>query len=784
MSEEKIKLSERDICTKYITPAIIKSGWDKKFREEVSFTDGKVIVRGNLLTRGKKHRADYLLYYKNNLPIAVLEAKDNNHSIDSGIQQALRYAEALDIPFAFSSNGDAFLFHDKTITEGEIEKELTLDEFPTPQELWEKYKKWKNIEDSIEEIITQDYYSDIKGKKPRYYQEIAINKTVQAIANGQNRILLVLATGTGKTLVASQIIWILWKSKKKKRILFLADRNILVDQTMANDFKMFEGKMTKIKNRTIDKAFEIYLALYQGLTGSEDLKNIYKEFSPDFFDLILIDECHRGSAAEDSAWREILEYFSSASQVGLTATPKETKDISNITYFGEPIYTYSLKQGIDDGFLAPYKVIRLLFDKDVYGWRPTKTTVDIKGNSVEDRVYNAKDYDKNLVLLDRSERVAKKITEYLKKTDRFSKTIVFCVDIEHAERMRRCLANENADLVSKNHKYIMRITGDNEEGKKELSNFIDPESKYPVIVTTSKLMTTGVDAQTCKLIVLDSNINSMTEFKQIIGRGTRIKEDSNKLYFTIIDFRNVTNLFADPNFDGDPVVIYEPKEEDDILPPDDTPDSEDSIPSDEEIISRPYFTGQSKKEKTQKIYVRDVSVEIINERIQYYGSDGKLTTESLKDYTKKAILEEYSSLDNFLRKWNSYEKKQEIINELIKQNLLLSDLETEIKKDLDPFDLICHIAFEQPALSKKERAEKVKKRNYFTKYGEKARLVLEALLDKYSDEGIESIETLDILNIRPFNSMGSPIEIIKFFGDRKKYIEALKELEDNIYSIG
>lgn len=563
----KKTLSERDICTKFITPALEKAGWDKQLQilEEVSFTDGKIYVRGKITARGTKKRADYILYYKPNIPVAIIEAKDNNHSVRAGIQQALAYAEILDIPCVFSSNGNGFLFHDRTATDGNIETELGLDNFPTPEQLWQKYKKYKSIETpEAERIVAQDYYFDGTNRKPRYYQQIAINRTVEAIAKGQKRILLVMATGTGKTYTAFQIIHRLWKSGAKKRILFLADRNALIDQTRRGDFKHFKDKMTVVKHRQVDKSYEIYLALYQGLSGSEEDKNVYKQFSRDFFDLIVIDECHRGSAKEDSAWREILNYFQNATHIGLTATPKETSEVSNIEYFGEPVYTYSLKQGIDDGFLAPYRVVRITLNVDAEGWRPEQGKTDKDGNEIEDRIYNRKDFDKNLVIDERTDVVAKKVTEFLKGYDRFAKTIVFCVDIDHAERMRTALAKHNSDLVAQNYKYVMQITGDNDEGKRELDNFINPEEKYPVIATTSELMTTGVDAQTCKVIVLDSNINSMTKFKQIIGRGTRINEEYGKMYFTILDFRNATDLFADPQFDGDPIRIKPVTEDTDL----------------------------------------------------------------------------------------------------------------------------------------------------------------------------------------------------------------------------
>jgi type I restriction enzyme R subunit len=781
----KRNLSERDICTQFITPAIVSAGWNlnRQVREEVFFTAGKIIVRGKLHTRGKSKRADYILYFKPNIPIAVIEAKDNSRSISDGMQQALGYAETLDIPFVFSSNGNGFMVHDRTVTDGIKEKELSLDQFPSPEELWQRYMVWKNIPPDQEDFITQDYYVEPNWKSPRYYQLNAINKTIEAIAKEQNRILLVMATGTGKTYTAFQIIWRLWKSRQKKRILYLADRNILIDQTMSNDFKPFGSVMTKIKNRTVDKSFEIYMALYQGITGNDEFKNIYREFSPDFFDLIVVDECHRGSAAEDSAWREILMYFTNATQIGMTATPKETKFVSNITYFGDPVYTYSLRQGIDDGFLAPYKVIRIDIDKDT-GWRPTTGKTDKHGNEIPDRIYNQKDYDKEMVLEQRTELVAKTITEYLKSTNRFDKTIVFCEDIDHAERMRVALVNENADMVAKNSKYIMRITGDNEEGKAELDNFIHPESVYPVIAVTSRLMTTGVDAQTCKLIVLDKTVTSMIEFKQIIGRGTRINEDFNKFWFTIMDFRRATELFADPAFDGEPVVIYEPKPDEPIVPPDDIDtggdEGGDTVISDPPEPEPPDDGGEH--HPRLKYYVNDVPTFVVNRRVQYYGPDGRLITESLKDFTKKSILREFSSLDSFLRKWKSSEKKQAIIEELQEMGIFFDALVEEVGKDLDPFDMICHIAFGQKPLTRQERANNVRKRDYFTKYGDNARAVLEALLDKYSDEGIQNVEKMDVLKITPFDKFGSPIEIVRSFGGKDKYNEAINELESFLYA--
>ena len=789
----KKELSERDICTKYIQPALEKAGWDKltQIREEVSFTDGRIYVKGNLTSRGKGKRADYILYYKPNLPIAIIEAKDNKQTVKAGIQQALEYANILDIPSVFSSNGDGFYQHDRTCTHGDIEKELTLDEFPTPAELWERYKKYKGIAtEEQERISSQDYFFDGSNRSPRYYQQIAINRTVEAIAKGQQRILLTMATGTGKTYTAFQIIHRLWKSGTKKRILFLADRNALIDQTRRGDFRHFKDKMTVIKQKKIDKSYEIYLALYQGLTNYDEDKDAYREFSPDFFDLIVIDECHRGSASEDSAWREILTYFKSATHIGLTATPKETETISSSEYFGEPIYTYSLKQGISDGFLAPYKVIRIGLNIDLEGWRPEVGKIDKQGLLVDDRIYNRKDFDKSLVIDERTESVAKKVTDFLKKTNRFDKTIIFCVDIDHAQRMRAAIANANSDLMVLNNKYVMQITGDNDEGKRELDNFINPEEKYPVIATTSKLMTTGVDAQTCKLIVLDSNIASMTEFKQIIGRGTRINEDFGKTFFTIMDFRNVTDLFADPDFDGDPVRLKVMSEEDEFDLPEDEIIGGETITDEngEEIkfglIEDPpeiIGGGNIVSEPRPKYYVNGVNVAVLNERIQYMDGNGKLITGSLKDYTRQKVREQYQSLDEFLNKWNQADKKQAIIDELVEQGVVFENLKEAVSKEMDIFDLICHTAFDQPPLSRSERVNNVKKRDNFTKYGEQARKVLEALLDKYADEGIGNIEDMKVLQVNPFDAFGSPIEIVKLFGGKRQYQQALIALEQEIY---
>lgn len=787
-------MSEQDIRTKYITPAILAAGWDRdsQLREEVSFTNGKITVRRKMVKRGERKRADYILYWKPNIPLAVVEAKDNKHNITDGMEQALNYADILDIPFVFTSNGDGFVFYDKTATDGVVQSELTLEQFPSPQVLWERYKAYRGIPEQCDAIVSQDYYYNPNdNRKPRYYQCNAVNRVVEAVASGKNRILLTMATGTGKTYTAFQIIYRLWKSRTKKRILFLADRNILVDDPMRKDFKFFNAdsnnrKMTKIRGKKVDKAYEVYFAIYQGVTGQEGFADTYREFSPDFFDLIIVDECHRGSAKDDSAWRKILEYFKNATQIGMTATPKETKDTSNIEYFGKPLYTYTLRQGIEDGFLAPYKVVRVGIDKDLEGYRPTKGKKDKYGNEIEDREYNIKDYDKNLVLEKRTELVAKKVSDFLKKNNsRFAKTIFFCVDIDHASRMAQALRNENADLVRQNSKYVVQMTSGS-EGVVELENFMTADEPYPVLVTTSKLLTTGVDADTVKFIVLDSNINSMTEFKQIIGRGTRINEEHDKLYFTIIDFRNVTKLFADKDFDGDPVKIKEtdgdiPTEETEEPPTENIP--QDEVPKEEgqEVTPDVTFDPDDDTPKRVKYYVNDVPVSIINERVQYLDADGKLITESLVDYTRKNIRKEYATLDEFLQRWNSAQKKTAIVEELEQKGIFFEELREEISKDLDPFDLICHIAFDMPPLTRKERANNVKKRGYFGKYNEIAKQVLETLLDKYADEGLSNLESMEVLKVPDIARFGTPVEILKCFGNKKKFMEAIAELENQLY---
>lgn len=776
---KKHEMSEEDIKLRFITPAIETAGWDrnKQIKMEYYFTDGRIIVRGKTTKRGKRKFADYLLYYKPNLPLAIVEAKDNTYSLGAGMQQAIEYADILDVPFAYTSNGDGFIEHDM---KNGTEKELSIDSFPSPEDLWKRYKGETSMTEEQESIITQPYYFQLGEKTPRYYQRIAINRTIDAVARGQNRILLVMATGTGKTYTAFQIIHRLWKSGTKKKILFLADRNILVDQTMTQDFKPFAKVMTKIEGKKLDSSYEIFLSLYHQLAGDEN-EEPFRFLEPNFFDLIVIDECHRGSAKEESRWRKILEYFSSATQIGMTATPKETKDVSNASYFGDPIYIYSLKQGIDDGFLAPYKVVRVGLNKDLEGFRPTVGQRDIYGVEIEDREYNIKDYDKNLIIDDRTVAVAKRISRLLKESnDRFAKTIVFCENIDHAERMRQALVNENSDLVAQNPKYIMRITGDNQEGKAELDNFIDEDSKYPVIVTTSKLLTTGVDCKTCKFIILDSTINSMTEFKQIIGRGTRLKPEYGKEYFTIMDFRNACRLFADPGFDGDPISVIDGDEGDGPKPPKPPKPGDDSTMN----PSIPEDDDDEAFESKHKYRIRGIEVKILNERVQYYDKDGKLITESIIDYSKKNILGEYATLDSFLQAWNSESKKQAIIDELQEQGVLLEALrEAAGNPDIDDFDLICHIAYDKAPLTKEERVNNVRKRGYLYKYSDMAQKVLAALLDKYMNEGIKDISNLEILSNDPFRQFGTPMKIAKLFGGKNGYLQAVNDLQSQIYAV-
>ena len=770
----KKSLTETEICDQFISPAVYAAGWDKhtQVRREYSFTAGQVLVRGKVAVRGKKKRADYVLFHSPNFPLAVIEAKDNRSPVGGGMQQALAYAEALDVPFVFTSNGDAFMFHDRTGRSTPVERLIALAELPGPAELWARYRAWKGVSDELEKVVRFPFHDDGSGKEPRYYQRVAIQRTLEAVARGQRRVLLVMATGTGKTYTAFQIIWRLWKAGTVKRVLFLADRNILVDQTLTNDFKPFGPVMTKVANRTVDKSYEVYLALYQAVTGTEEEKQIYRQFSRDFFDLVVVDEAHRGSAREQSAWREILDWFEPAVQLGLTATPKETADVSTHTYFGHPVYTYSLKQGIEDGFLAPYKVVRIDLDRDLQGWRPTKGMRDDGGQEIEDRVYNQRDMDRVLVLHERTRRVAAKVMDYLRSTSFYDKTIVFCADIDHAERMRSALVNEVARRLPEEQenlaKFGVRITGDNDEGKRALDDFIHPERRYPVIATTSKLLTTGVDAKTCRLIVLDQRIESMIKFKQIVGRGTRIHEETGKLWFTIMDFKKATEQFADPKFDGEPEVVYEPGPDGPVEPPDD--DDEDGG----EVGPMP------EPEPRHKYVVSGVTVSVLAERVQYYGKDGKLITESLHDYTRAAVRERYDSLDAFLRRWAAADRKQAVIDELAERGVMFEALREESGRELDPFDLVCHVAFDRPPLTRAERAKNVKKRDVFTRFGEKAREVLDALLDKYADEGVFP-DDVSVLRVQPISNLGTPVELVKAFGGREGYLAAVKALEVELY---
>jgi len=777
----KKQLTEQEIRTQFITPAIKAAGWAaSQIREEYAITKGRIIARGGTYKRDKAKFADYLLFYKSHIPLAVVEAKGNNHSIGDGMQQAMDYADRLRIPFVFTSNGDGFTFRNRIDSS---EKIIGLDEFPLPGTLWTMYKQNEGIDEQQEKIVTQPYYVEREDKQPRYYQFNAINMTVDAVMKGQDRVLLVMATGTGKTYTAFQIIWRLWKAGVKKRILYLADRNALIDQTYVNDFAPFKDKMTIVRNRKIDKSYEIYLALYQGLTGEGD-KDVFKQFRPSFFDLIIVDECHRGSAKANSEWREILDYFQPATQIGLTATPKEDKDVSNIDYFGKPIYTYSLKQGIDDGFLAPYRVIRVLLDKDAEGFRPYLGQTDRFGNEIIDREYNISDYDRELVLEQRTKIVARVVSNYLKKHNiRYDKAIFFCVDTEHADRMRQALVNENKDLVLEDERYVMRITGDDDIGKKQLDNFRDVSSRCPVLVTTSKLLTTGVDAQMVKIIALDSNINSMTEFKQIIGRGTRVREDLGKMFFTIFDFRDVTRHFADPDFDG-------PVEQDESFTPGSDgeiptmPDDLEEDPEGGECDAWPDVPGDDDppQGKRTKYYVHDVEVTVLKQRVQYIDKDGKLITESMTDYTRRNVRNQYATLDDFLAAWNHADRKQAILDELAVQGVLIEELQEQIGLEFDPFDLLCHIAFDQPPLTRRERANNVKKRNYFAKYGEQTAAVLDALLEKYADSGVVDLESMDILKVNPIRDFGSPVHIVNsIFKGKANYEQALRELTHELY---
>ncbi|WP_430537809.1 EcoAI/FtnUII family type I restriction enzme subunit R [Clostridium perfringens] len=775
----KKELSEQDICTKFITPSLVNSGWDifTQVSEQKTFTSGKIILDDEEnVYREELKKYDYLLSYKQGVPLAIIEAKDNKHSVGEGMQQGLEYAEILDVPFVYSSNGDAFIEHDRLVENSIIEREIKLKNFPSPEELWERYKKEKNITEEESKVILQPYYISEDGRNPRYYQRIAINRVIEGASKGRDRMLLVMATGSGKTYVAFQIIWRLWTAKKKKRILFLADRNILIDQTMTNDFKYFKDKMTKIDGRKIDKSYEIYLALYQGIAGNDDFKNVYKEFSNDFFDLIIVDECHRGSIDENSNWHEILKYFSSATQIGLTATPKDEENASNFEYFGEPIYTYSLKQGIEDGFLAPYKVVNINIDIDS-GFKVEDTMIEDKENILIGKNISQENIDENVIIDNRTKVVAKRISEFLKETDRYSKTIVFCSDVPHAERMRSALINENSDLYSKNSKYIMRITGDDNRGKLELDNFIDPKETFPVIVTTSKLLSTGVDAQTCKLIVLDKNIKSLTEFKQIVGRGTRISEKNNKFFFTILDFRNATKMFNDPNFDGEPMDRKE-------LNANDTIDKNN-------VKTKSKFNNKNKGEvrlikksniKSDKIKIENINVNIASEEIKYYDESGNIIDiKSFEETVKTIINDKYGDLSKFKEVWANESKKISLITE-IQRNISVTKISKEYENIYDLFDIICNLAYNSNLITKEERINRVKKSNFYNTIEEEKKEITNYLIDKYKETDITQIENINILKVHPFNKLGSLFEIINIFGGVDKYKKFIDLLVGEIYS--
>lgn len=776
--------TEEDVKLRRITPAIEAAGWAKhQIFMEYLFTAGKVSVHGKTARRGRQKKADYILTAPNGrTPLAIVEAKRGDKLLGDGMEQALEYAEILDIPFVYTSNGRGFLEHDRLT--GKI-RELALGEFPRYEELWARFSGEVQLSDGQQSALLSDYHFD--GNKPiapRYYQRIAIDRTIKAISGGQNRVLLVMATGTGKTYTAFQIIWRLMKNGLKKRVLYLADRNILIDQTIQNDFRPFEKVITKVENKTLDSSYEIYMSLYQQLAGEEG-REPFRQFKPEFFDLIVVDECHRGSAREESLWRRVLDYFSSATHLGLTATPKESTEVSNIGYFGEPVYTYSLKQGIEDGFLAPYKVIRVGLDKDLLGWRPPKGKTDTDGDLIEDKVFEREEFEKHLIIDERTQAVARRVTQWLNDNDPFAKTIVFCVDIDHAERMRQALIKENSERVAANHRYIMRITGDNAEGKAQLDNFIDPNEKHPAIVTTSKLMTTGVDCKTCKLIVLDNEIKSMTEFKQIIGRGTRINDAYGKQFFTIMDFRNVTNLFADPDFDGEPVSVVDD---------DGGEGSGDALIHDvPDAAGQPESGGQDgdggfvppvDSEVKKKIRVRGVDVVILNERVEILDEDGNLVTESLTDYSRRNILNQYATLDTFLQAWNAADKKQAVLDALEEQGLPLDVLKEAHgnAENLDPFDLILHLAYNRPPMTRAERAKRLQKDGFLQQFEGECREVIAALLDKYMNEGI-SLEQTAILQNAPFNHIGTPVKIVSLFGGRAKYENAIRDLQNRLYDV-
>lgn len=769
----KKELTEEDIKLKYITPALQSADWDIKnqIRCEYYYTAGKINVRENVAQRGKGKKVDYLLSYKSNLPIAIVEAKDNKVPIAHGIQQGIDYAYDLDIPFAYSSNGDGFFEHDMITGE---ERELKLEEFPTPKQLWERYLKEKEINPEQESLITEPYYFMDINKTPRYYQRIAINKTIEAISKGQKRILLVMATGTGKTFTAFQIIHRLHKSGKMKKILYLADRNVLIDQTMQNDFKPFQKVMTKIEHRNMDSSYEIYMSLYHQLRSNEE--EVYKQFKPDFFDLIIVDECHRSSAKDDSNWHEILTYFSGATQIGMTATPKETIDVSNITYFGEPIYTYSLKQGIEDGFLAPYKVVRVSLDRDLEGYRPERGKLDEDGYEVEDKEYTMHDFDRTIVIDERTKVVAKRIAEYMKSTDRMARAIVFCVDTEHALRMRNALAEENRDLMQLNPNYVVRITSNDVVGKAKLDDFIDSNTIYPVIATTSKLLSTGVDTKTVKLIVLDVEIQSMTEFKQIIGRGTRLLPNKGKEYFTIMDFRNNSEKFADPNFNGPAEVVLdvdggngqEPKTGKDFGITDTT--------------IKPPISGDVEDGQSKKVYINNVPVSIINETVKYYDADGRLITESIVEYSGRNLKRVYERYEDFEQEWYRADSKKDFLNHLFNEGVMIDALYDKANDNIDIFDILSNMAYGVEVVSKEDRIEKVKNSNLINEYNDSQKSVINELLETYKNQDVLELENIRTLEVKNFNKFGGLVPIVNLFGGKDKYLNVISNIEKALYS--
>jgi type I restriction enzyme, R subunit len=790
-------MNEEETRNRRIRPAILRSGWsDIQIREEYPYSLGRIHVSGKRWKRSEKKKVDFLLEYRPGAPLALVEAKHIQKPLGDGMQQALNYAEELNVPFVFSSNGEGFLFHDKTGLSGSTEQILSLDQFPSPEELHSRFVAWKQNDGIPTSVLTTEFQNEDPLKSERYYQRIAVDKAVETFAKGERRLLLVMATGTGKTRVASQVIWRLKKLGFVRRILFLADRNVLVDQAKANDFSHFGSSITKITRQSFARtgdlmAHEVFVGIYQALTGPTEQDKLFRNLPADFFDLIVIDECHRGAASLDSEWHEVLDYFSGAAHLGLTATPKETTDVSTSHYFGDALYTYSLKQGINDGFLAPYKVLRVLLDNDVAGWRPEPDTVDDKGNAVEDRVYELKDVNKLVIFPQRDLLVARKIIDYLDAIDDpYAKTIVFCRTVEHASRMRTALINALGTRAQESTKYVMRITGDDEEGKMQIDTFTHPDERFPAIATTSQLLSTGVDTQTVKLVVLDKPIESMTEFKQIIGRGTRVREDKGKTWFTIMDFQGATKKFADPEFDGPAERVFEvgenyPSIAAELSKKDPADESVDQKEKEDELVDIILETqGQDIKDRPSVYTVSDVSYAVVKEQVQYLGADGKLITESLTDFTRKNILNHYPTLDNFFTAWQSAERRQAIINELDKSGIPLEELQKQIGAEFDLFDLIMHVAYDKKMLKKRERAEALRRSNYLNKYSGKAREVVEALLEKYSDVGFVALDELETVKTPPVSHLGLPTEVLEWFGGREEFSKVLDDLADSLATVG